>query len=163
MQQVKGPNEAAGLDAFIAGVSGYAAQAVRQGRGNVWFVRRIAEAYAFIRLEDIGRPARFLRQMAGVPPVQFGTSGFKTSLVDDPNPARHYTAFVFIGFFLSYSLAVLVLWMWEIAGFIRYRGEWSWPDIANGRIGIRHGELVRRYGPTVLPGLIARDLAEPRV
>ena len=103
---------------------------------------------------------RFLRQMAGAPPLQFGVEGFRRDLVDDLNPARHYTAFVFTGYWLPRWAALLVLWLWEVAGFVRYRGEWSWPDVSSGQVGIRHGRLVARYGPTVLPGLMAADLEE---
>ena len=81
-------------------------------------------------------------------------------VVDDYNPARHYMAFVFVGYWLSTLPAEIVLWCWEIAGFIRYRGQWSPKDIVSGKIGIRHGRLVRRYGAPILPGLVAAELAE---
>jgi hypothetical protein len=153
--------EQTGVDGLIAGVSLYVAEALRHGYGSGWFVRQISEQYAYIRLQDIGRPLRFLRQMEGDPPTVFGTRGFRRSLVDDRNPARHYMAFVFLGFWLPRLLAVLSLWMWEIAGFVRYRGLWSQRDMRSGYVGLRHGRMVRRYGPAILPGLIAAELAEP--
>lgn len=149
-----------GVDALIAGVSAEALQALRGAHPADWFVRTLAEQYAFIKLGDLHRPWQFLRQMAGAPPVQLGVEGFRQDLVDDYNPARHYMAFVFIGFYLPGLSATAMLWLWEIASFVRYRGVWSWPDMVSGQIGIAHGRLVRRYGPTVLPGLIASDLAE---
>ena len=149
-----------GVDALIAGVSANALQALRDARPADWFVRTLAEQYAYTKRGALHRPGGFLRQMAGAPPVQLGVEGFRQDLVDDYNPARHYMAFVFIGFYLPGFSATLMLWLWEIASFVRYRGEWSWPDMASGRIGIAHGRLVRRYGPVVLPGLIAGELAE---
>jgi hypothetical protein len=98
--------------------------------------------------------------MAGPPPRSFGTAGFAAWLVDDANPARHYTAFVFVGFWLPALLAQAVLYAWEAAGFVRYRGYWSPADVLSGQVGIRHGRLVRRHGPAILPALIAHDLAE---
>lgn len=149
-----------GVDALIAGVSAYAQQACRGKACTSWFVRAVAADYAYIRLEDVVRPRRFLHQMAGAPPVRVGVYGFRSDIVDDHNPARHYTAFVFLGYYLPGFTADLALYLWEIAGFIRYRGKWSAPDMRSGRIGITHGRLVRRYGPTVLPSLIAACLAE---
>jgi hypothetical protein len=153
--------EQTGVDGLIAGVSSYVAEALQHGYGSAWFVRQVAEQYAYIRLQDIGRPLRFLRQMAGQPPIAFGARGFRRSLVDDKNPARHYMAFVFLGFWLPRLLAVLSLWLWEIAGYVRYHGLWSQRDVRNGYVGLRHGRLVRRYGPAILPGLIAAEVAEP--
>jgi hypothetical protein len=149
-----------GVDALIRCTSHLAWLAYAGHRDTAWFVREIGEQFAFIRLHDIWHPWRFLAQMAGAPPFQFGTAGFRPDLVDDFNPARHYTAFVFIGYYLPLWAAILFLILWEIAGFIRYRGVWSWPDIRNGHIGLRHGKLVRTYGPVVLPALIAAQLAE---
>ena len=149
-----------GVDAFIGDTCRLAAQADPNRAGTVRFVLNMGEDFAFIRLSDLWRPLRFLKQMASVPPVRFGTEGFRVEVVDDLNPARHYTAFVFVGFWLPTLLAICVLWLWEIAGFVRYKGHWSPGDIRSGNIGIRHGRLVHRYGPTVLPALIAAELAE---
>ncbi|MEZ4658296.1 MAG: hypothetical protein R2911_12045 [Caldilineaceae bacterium] len=149
-----------GLSGFIAHVNQHVAAAPAGMRGKIAFVLRIGQDYANIHLGDIWRPLRFLRQMAGSPPVQFGQRGFKTELVDDYAPARHYTAFVFVGFWLPYLPAIVVLWLWEMLGFIRYKGHWSPADIRMGYVGIRHGVLLRRSEPAVLPRLIARDLGE---
>lgn len=146
-----------GVDAFIADVSRRAAAA--RANSTFRFILDISADYAYIHLHDAWHPVRFLSQLASAPPVQFGTAGFERALVDDDAPARHYTAFVFIGFWLPKRLSTCVLWGWEILGFFRYGGDWSSPDIRMGRVGIRHGEFVRRYGPTVLPGLIAAELA----
>lgn len=145
-----------GIDAFIADVSRRAGQA----KSSAEFILAIGTDYAYIRLEDAWHPIRFLSQMSGNPPVQFGTDGFEPTLVDDQAPARHYTAFVFVGFWLPRLLSISILWGWEVLGFFRYGGDWSQPDIYMGMVGIRHGEFVRHYGPAVLPGLIAGELAE---
>ncbi len=152
--------ECTGVDAFIRGVSACAWANYLAGQATSRFVAEISERYAYIRLQDISSPIRFLRQMAGAPPEQFGDSGFRAEFLDDYNPARHYTAFVYMGYQLPMLLAVLSLFIWEVAGFVRYKGDWSWPDIRSGMLGIRHGRFVRRFGPTVLPGLIASQLAE---
>lgn len=148
-----------GLQRLIEEISALAAQAEPGRGGTERFVLRISEDYAHIRLQDLWRPLRFLRQAASAPPVQVGTEGFRPDLVDDYNPARHYMALLFIGFWLPRPLDWLTLYAWEVAGFIRYRGHWSQPDVRCGLIGIRHGRLVRRYGPTVLPGLMAAELS----
>lgn len=154
------PFSSSGIDAFIADVSHLACQFPDDPMQKVRFILHMGEAYAFIRLQDVWRPLRFLKQLAGAPPRRFGTAGFASWLVDDANPARHYTAFVFTGFWLPHVLALAVLYAWEIAGFVRYRGYWSPADVLSGQVGIRHGQLVRRYGPAILPALIACDLAD---
>ncbi len=148
------------MAAFLADVEQCVAAAPPGWAGSKQFIRIISDRYAFIRLADLKHPLRFLKQAEGNPPIQFGTHGFKATIVDDKNPARHYTAFVFVGFWLPTLLATLVLWIWEILGFIRYGGQWSSNDMRCGQVGIQHGRLVRRDGPAVLPGLIKRDLAE---
>ncbi len=153
-------NQLGGMAAFLADVEQCVAAAPPGWAGSKKFIRTISDRYAFIRLEDLKHPLRFLKQAEGNPPFQFGTRGFKSTIVDDKNPARHYTAFVFIGFWLPTLLATLVLWIWEILGFIRYGGQWSPNDMRCGQVGIRHGRFVRCDGPTVLPDLIRRDLAE---
>jgi hypothetical protein len=149
-----------GMRAFLADVEACVAAVPPGWVGSKQFIRTISDRYAFIRLEDLKQPIRFLKQAEGDPPFQFGTLGFKSTVVDDKNPARHYTAFVFVGFWLPSLLATLVLWIWEILGFIRYGGQWSANDMRCGQVGIRHGRLVRRDGPAILPELIRRDLAE---
>jgi hypothetical protein len=153
-------NSQGGVDAFIGYVSAQAAVAPAGWAGTAWFVLRISEDGANIQLRDTWQPMRMLRQMAAAPPLGFGSEGFKRDLVDDRNPARHYLAFVFVGFWLPAVLAMLVLYAWEVAGFVRYRGKWSQRDVACGKIGIKHGARVRVYGPALLPGLIAADLAQ---
>lgn len=150
-----------GVESLIRGVSCYARDAYRGRVTPAKFINALADDYAFIRLRDVRSPIRFLRQMEGVPPIQLGTTGFRRDLVDDPNPARHYMAFVFVGYWLPYPLALVLLWVWEVAGFVRYGGVWSAKDVANGLVGIRHGHWVRTVDPVVLPALIAAELAEP--
>lgn len=152
--------EQTGAAAFVADIKARTATCMAEQRSTREFILEISDAYAFIRLQDWRRPFRFLKQMAGEPPIKFGTTGFIPTIVDDQNPARHYTAFVFVGYWLPIPLSVLVLWAWEILGFFRYHYRWSQRDLACGYIGIRHGRLVRRHGPTVLAGLIERDLLE---
>jgi hypothetical protein len=145
-----------GLDQFLDYLQIIATQAPPDWAGAVWFILRIGEDCAGIRLQDGATPLRFLRQMANAPPLQFGTSGFSPAIVDDDNPARHYVAFVFVGFWLPTFLAILVLYSWEMAGFVRYRGYWSPNDLASGRLGIAHGRWLQRTAPAVLPGLAAQ-------
>ncbi|MEZ4636340.1 MAG: hypothetical protein R2856_15485 [Caldilineaceae bacterium] len=64
-----------------------------------------------------------------------------------------------MGYWLPAPLAVLMLWAWEIAGFVRY-AYWSQSDMRSGYVGLFHGRMVRRYGHTILPALMARDLTE---
>jgi len=148
-----------GVRRLIDEISIYAGQAERGWQGSARFVLHISDLYAYIRPRDMGDPRRFLKQMAGAPPVQLGTEGFRPELVDDHNPARHYVALLFVGFWLPYPLALLVLYAWEVAGFVRYHGQWSQADVRCGLVGLQHGKLVRRYGPTALPALIAAELA----
>ncbi len=152
---------AGGLDGFLNYLSRQAQAAPPGYAGAAWFILRIGEECAYIRLQDIGQPLRFLRQMAGNPPLRFGVAGFSPDLVDDANPARHYIAFVFVGFWLPRLPALALLYAWEVAGFIRYRGEWSRRDVRSGLIGLRHGRWVRACGPAVLPGIAAGELATP--
>lgn len=149
-----------GFDGFVADVRQRVKATTPDWKGTKHFILEIADCYAFVRPRDIVHPLRFLKQAAGQPPLQFGVQGFRKSLVDDENPARHYTAFVFVGFWLPTLLAMFVLWTWEILGFFRYRFKWSQPDIRSGMIGIRHGRAVRRSGAYILPDLIVRDLGE---
>lgn len=147
-----------GLDRFIETITTYASQVSPDRRGSARFVARLGEECAFIRLRDLRHPIRFFRQMAGHPPLRFGVDGFDPSVVDDANPVRHYVAFVVVGYWLPGFLALPVLYLWEILGFVRYRGRWSPGDMRSGRIGVRHGRAVRRHGPQVLPDLVRRDL-----
>jgi hypothetical protein len=148
-----------GIDDFISYISAQAALAPSGFPGAAWFVLQTCEECANIRLRDITNLRRFLRQMAGAPPLRFNTAGFRPELVDDRNPVRHYMAFVFVGFWAPAPIAILMLYVWELAGFVRYGGVWSPRDIACGLVGLRHGGLVARFGPAVLPGLVAGELA----
>lgn len=148
-----------GLDHFLAYLQEMATQAPAGWPGRLWFLLRISEDCAGIFTADLVHPLRFLRQMAGAPPLHFAASGFSPAIVDDLHPARHYIAFVFVGFWLPTFLAMIVLYAWEVAGFIRYRGFWSEKDVVSGKIGVAHGRWLRRTAPVVLPGLTAADLA----
>ncbi len=150
-----------GLDAFIVYVNDLVQWAWVTRADTAQLILRMGEDCAYIRLGDVEQPMRFLRQMSGAPPIRFGTAGFRSDILDDFNPARHYTAFVFVGFWLPTPAAICLLWAWEVASFIRYKGHWSPKDILSGNIGIRHGRLVKRYGASILPSLIAADLSEP--
>jgi len=160
MQGGQTVTEGVGISAFITDVKARATRSIEQGRTTRDFILEISDAYAFIRLRDWRRPLQFLQQMAGTPPILFGTEGFKGTIVDDENPARHYTAFIFVGYWLPTPLAFPVLWAWEILGFVRYRWRWSSRDMQCGYIGIRHGRQVRKQGAGVLADLIERDLVE---
>ena len=152
-EQVRG-----GYPAFLADLTARVEVAQRQGMSSRAFILASAERYSYIRLADLWRPLRFLRQLSGKPPQCFGVRGFRHALVDDQEPARHYTAFVFVGYWLPTLLALPVLWLWELLGLVRY-GSWSQPDIRSGTVGIRHGRAVRKAGFAVLPTLVARDLS----
>lgn len=154
--------EQQGFDAFLNDVNQCVEKANKQRHTTRDFVLHIAERYAHIRPQDLKSPKRFYQQISSSPPVCFGTQGFRQSIVDDQEPARHYTAFVFVGYWLPTLLAVPFLWAWEVLGFVRY-GHWSQPDVRSGLIGIRHGRAIRREGASVLPVLICRDLGETEV
>jgi hypothetical protein len=145
-----------GLKGLVAATRRYIAEEEGQTRR---VVRRLSEDFAYIHLQDVWNPYKFLRQMEGSPPIKLGTEGFRPELVDDRNPARHYMAFVAMGYWLPYLLALAVLYLWEIAGYIRYGFQWSPADMKNGLVGVRHGNAVRRAGIGVLPGLMVQDLA----
>jgi hypothetical protein len=147
-----------GLDSFLTYLDSQARVAPPGFAGAAWFVLRIGEDCAHIKLQDVWIPLRFLRQMAAHPPLRFAVDGFCPDLVDDQNPARHYVAFVFLGFWLPRLLALLLLYAWEAAGFLRYGLRWSQCDVRCGLVGLRHGAWVRRCGPTVLPALVAGEL-----
>jgi hypothetical protein len=146
-----------GLQGLIAATLRYIDE---EGGNTPNVVRRLGEDFAYIRLQDIWNPLKFLKQMEGQPPIRLGTQGFRPELVDDLNPARHYVAFVVMGFRLPYLLALAVLYAWEVAGYLRYRFQWSEADMLSGKYGVRHGNEVRHHGIHLLPGLMAADLGE---
>lgn len=145
-----------GLPGLIEATRQYTAE--ERGDSNAT-VRRLAEDFAYIHLHDVWNPFRFLKQMEGEPPILLGTKGFRRELVDDRNPARHYIAFVAMGYWLPFWLAIFVLYGWEFAGFVRYGFKWSKEDMLSGRTGVRHGHAVRTHGVEVLPALMERDLS----
>lgn len=151
-----------GVDGFIKAVEHYAAECEQNNQGVRQFVLRISDDFAFIRLQDVKHPLKFFHQISGKPPVRFGKRGFHPNLVDDEDPARHYTAFVFVGYWLPLPLAWLVLIAWEMLGFVRYGFHWSAKDVRNGQFGLWHGRAVRRNGASVLARLIKRDLTVDR-
>jgi hypothetical protein len=151
-------SQAGGLPALVDATRRY----IREENGDsAIVVKRLSEDFAYIRLEDIRHPYRFLAQMEGNPPIQLGTRGFRSDLVDDHNPARHYIAFVAMGFWLPFPLAILVLYLWEFAGYVRYGFKWSPEDIRSGKVGVHHGNVVRHQGIQQLPELMVADLAAP--
>jgi hypothetical protein len=155
-----------GFADFLTGVSELVTNKPPDFPGTASLILRLAERYANVRVQDLPQhPLRFALQANRTPPINLGPAGFRADLVESTvdNVARHYTAFLFVGFWMPAALATLVLWSWEILGFLRYGGHWSQPDILTGRIGIDHGRLVRQYGPTILPSLLVRDLAEDRL
>jgi hypothetical protein len=150
-----------GVYAFAVDVVQQAAEFGAERAGKRRFILWIGERYGNIRLQDVRHPLRFFKQLISPPPLVFGVAGYKKGLVEgaEDNPARHYTAFVFVGFWLPGLLGLFVLYAWEVLGFFRYRGHWSAPDVRIGKLGLQHGAQVRRYGPQLLPALIIRDLA----
>ena len=148
----------------LAGLIASARRMIAEENGNSdRVVRRLSEDFAYIRLQDVWNPYRFLRQMEGNPPIRLGTQGFRQELIDDHNPARHYMAFVAMGYWLPYVLAMVVLYLWEVAGYLRYGFKWSEADMLSGLTGVRHGNAVRHQGIAVLPGLMEKDLAARNV
>lgn len=148
-----------GLEAFVATIESAAHQCQDGKQGRRRFVGELGSLCAGIHGENIFRhPIRFLSEMQGNPPLRFGTEGFSPDVVDDLNPARHYMAFVVVGYWLPMVLAIPVLYAWEIASFVRYKGHWSQKDMHSGMIGIRHGRAVARSGVDVLGPLVRRDL-----
>lgn len=155
----KHPLHMHGLPGLIAATRQYIAE---EAGDSAKVVQRLSADFAYIHWHDVRNPYKFLSQMEGQPPIRLGTKGFRRELVDDHNPARHYMAFVAMGYWLPYVLAMGVLYLWEIAGYVRYGFKWSDEDMLNGVMGVRHGNAVRRQGVTVLPELMAADLAEER-
>ncbi len=147
-----------GVDAFIRAVEQRAVKNHAQQQSTTHFILQISDDFAFIRLRDLRHPLRFFKQLSGTPPIQFGTGGFRKEIIDDANPARHYTAFVFVGYWLPMALGWLVLIAWEVLGYFRYGLRWSPNDVRCGVIGLKHGRAVRREGATVLAALIESEL-----
>ena len=144
----------------VAGLIKTTRRYVAEGHGDSdAVVQRLAEDFAYIHLDDVRNPLKFFAQMEGAPPIRLGTGGFRQELIDDRNPARHYMAFVAMGYWLPKFLALIVLYAWEMLGFVRYGFKWSAADMRCGMAGLKHGNAVRRHGVEVLPELMVRDLA----
>lgn len=144
----------------VAGLIKTTRRYVAEGDGDSdTVVRRLAADFAYIHLDDMRNPLKFLSQMEGAPPIKLGTGGFRPELIDDRNPARHYMAFVAMGYWLPKLLALAVLYAWETLGYVRYGFKWSAADMRCGLTGVQHGNAVRRQGVDVLPELMVRDLA----
>ena len=143
----------AGVTGFTHTTSALVAQHPLTRNGTRRFVLAFGEQMAYIRVQDAWNPWHFLRQMEGNPPTAWGTSGFKAGLMDDRNPARHYAAFVFVGFWLPGWIAALLLWLWELAGYLRYGLRWSQTDTRSGYVG----PVARTAGAR----LRAHDSAQP--
>jgi hypothetical protein len=150
---------AGGLEAFVATIEHAARQNQNDKQGRRRFVAELGSLCAGIHTQNMFRhPIRFLREMQGNPPLRFGEEGFRPEVIDDVNPARHYMAFVLVGFWLPMVLGIPVLYAWEVASFFRYKGHWSPKDIHSGMIGLRHGREVAHGGTHVLAPLARRDL-----
>jgi len=142
---------------FAAYAASLADLAQREGRRPAWYLLALARQCANVDFRRMRRPLRFWRMLRQEPPVCFGPRGFRTSLVDDFHPARHYSAFLLVGFFLPGPAARAFGWLWEWAEGI-VLGQFSPRDVGLSRLAIRHGRAVRRRGPAVLPALIQADL-----
>ncbi len=163
MKQLRKPTQAiGGLPTFVAALEQKLEQFGAEPQATTAFILRLGEEYAAIRLGDLRFPLRFLKQIAGEPPVVFNASGFRADLAENANDnvARHYTAFLFVGYWLPVVLAIPLMLAWEVLGFLRYRLHWSQQDLRSGWLGIQHGRAVRKAGAAILPGLVMRDLKE---
>jgi len=145
---------------FVAYVAEQAERAAGERRGARWLALTLAHQCANVDFHLLRRPLHFWRALRQEPPVCFGPRGFRGSLADDFHPARHYSAFLMIGYFLPYALAAAFAWLWEAAEGI-FLGGYSRCDVALSRIAVRHGNILRRQGPAALAPLILRDLCEP--
>lgn len=143
-----------------AGFAAYVEYLLRQGAGRPprWVVLTVARDCANV---DVGRlpwrPLAFWRGLRTRPPVTFGPAGFRPTLVDDSEPARHYAAFLGVGYFLPAPLDLLFARLWERAEGIVFR-QYSAIDLALAELAVRHGRRARREGPAILPALIRADL-----
>ncbi|MSP13068.1 MAG: hypothetical protein EXR62_08925 [Chloroflexi bacterium] len=152
--------EVKGATGFVARVQYYAGLSSQHTRSSHWFIDTLACQFAGLDLADWWRPWRWFRAMGSAkPPEDMGPAGFRVDLVDDNRPARHYVAFLMIGYYLTYPLGWLVMYGWEILGWVRY-GSFSRTDILLAKVGLQHGVMIRRDGPEILADLIVRDLLE---
>jgi hypothetical protein len=72
---------------------------------------------------------------------QFGSSGFRSDLVDDANPARHYVAYLAVGFQKGGLPGAAIAVARELPGICG--GGCSAQDIRLGVIGANHGASLR--------------------
>lgn len=152
--------EVTGCERFASYVEDLIRQSDAEGRRPAWLMATLAERCANVDLRLLRRPLQFWRSLRRLPPVCFGRSGFRGELVDDYHPARHYCAFLAVGFFLPEWLAFPFATIWEGAEHLVF-GEHSPRDVALSRVAIRHGRLTRREGIDRLPGLIRSELGRP--
>src|SRR4051812_30617889 len=95
------PIKMSGLPGLITATRRY----IGEENGNsAEVIRRMSEDFAFVRGKDPGHPYNLPPEREENPPVQLGTNGFRPELVDDHNPARHYIAFVAMGYWLPHWL-----------------------------------------------------------
>jgi hypothetical protein len=76
----------------------------------------------------------------GVTP-QFGNTGFRSDLVDDANPARHYAAYLAVGFQKGGLPGAAIAVARELPGICG--GGCSVQDIRLGIMGANHGASLR--------------------
>lgn len=86
----------------------------------------------------------------GVTP-QFGSSGFRSELVDDRNPARHYVAYLAVGFQKGGLPGAAIAVGRELPGVCG--GGCSVEDIRLGVIGASHGASLRPNGQAINYGV----------
>ena len=133
--------------------------AAGEWRRPAWFVLELARQCANVDFGELRRPWRFWSMLRQEPPVCFGPRGFRPDLVDDFHPARHYSAFLLIGFFFPQPLAVAFSRLWEWSEGV-ILGQFSPNDVRMSQLAIRHGRAVRRAGPASLPALIRCEICE---
>ena len=149
-----------GCHGFIEYVENLIERAAEEQRRPAWIMGTLARECANVDLRRLRRPLRFWHSLRELPPVRFGRDGFRRALVDDYHPARHYCAFLALGFFLPAWLAVPFARLWEWAEGVVF-GEYSPRDVALSELAIRHASALRRAGIDELPALIRRDLCQP--
>lgn len=149
---------ARGAAGLIERVEVYARLSSQHSKSSDWFIDTLSRQFAGLDPADWWRPWRWLHAMGSArPPEDVGAAGFRPEFVDDDRPARHYIAFVMIGYYLPYFLGWIIMYGWEILGRIRY-GTFSNKDVLLAKVGLKHGDMVRRRGPEIVADLIEQDL-----
>jgi hypothetical protein len=82
---------------------------------------------------------------------QFNASGFNPALVDDNNPARHYTAYLGTGFQKGPVVGAGIAILREFPGICQ--GGCSLQDVRLGLIGSSHGSQLGVNGPQMNYGV----------